>query len=338
MSPERSQAYRRVMKTLDDMGPSKLFDSEQQRIRYAADNLVFSTDLNTDVEACDALEDVAASVPRTGRERSLGAEHRDAPRRRRLRVRSRGSAGAAGRLALIHAAGLCRAIRAATGSGASRCTAWPAPGITTTSAVGSARAISLAIALNFPSRSPTTSVDRHSTPRRDGPTATAARRCRARGARARAPPADCAAGRRATAAATAGGCPASTGVCAQRSANSSMLMLLDLVGEPLVGGAACRALGRVRDSRARSDQHQPLDARRSAGASAAWSAIRPPIEYPTSVNRAGASRGHVVEHRLERDRLARPSRGAVPADVGRERPVAFRRAPRPRGPSSLRCG
>ncbi len=60
MSPERSKAYRRVMKTLDDIGPSKLFDDEQQRIRYAADNLIFSNDLNSDVEACDALEDVAA--------------------------------------------------------------------------------------------------------------------------------------------------------------------------------------------------------------------------------------------------------------------------------------
>ena len=59
MSPERSKAYRRVMKTLDDLGPSKLLGGEQQRIRYSADNLVFSTDLNTDVEACDALEDVA---------------------------------------------------------------------------------------------------------------------------------------------------------------------------------------------------------------------------------------------------------------------------------------
>ncbi len=59
MSPERSKAYRRVMKTLDDLGPSKLLDGEQQRIRYAADNLIFSTDLNADVEACDALEDVA---------------------------------------------------------------------------------------------------------------------------------------------------------------------------------------------------------------------------------------------------------------------------------------
>ena len=45
MSPERSSAYRRVMKTLEDMGPSKLLDREQQRIRYAADNLIFSNDL-----------------------------------------------------------------------------------------------------------------------------------------------------------------------------------------------------------------------------------------------------------------------------------------------------
>ena len=60
MSPERSNAYRRVMKTLEDIGPSKLLESEQQRIRYAADNLIFSADLSTDVEACDALEDVAA--------------------------------------------------------------------------------------------------------------------------------------------------------------------------------------------------------------------------------------------------------------------------------------
>lgn len=58
MSPERSNAYRRVMKTLDDVGPSKLLDSEQQRIRYAADNLIFSSDLSTDIEAQDALADV----------------------------------------------------------------------------------------------------------------------------------------------------------------------------------------------------------------------------------------------------------------------------------------
>jgi len=58
MSPERSSAYRRVMKILEDMGPSKLLDDEQQRIRYAADNLIFSRDLETDIEAQTALIDV----------------------------------------------------------------------------------------------------------------------------------------------------------------------------------------------------------------------------------------------------------------------------------------
>jgi hypothetical protein len=60
MSPERSNAYRRVMKTLEDMGPSKLLEAEQQRIRYAADNLIFSADLSSDAEAQDALADVEA--------------------------------------------------------------------------------------------------------------------------------------------------------------------------------------------------------------------------------------------------------------------------------------
>jgi hypothetical protein len=70
MSPERSNAYRRVMKTLEDVGPSKLLDQEQQRIRYAADNLIFSTDLNSDGEAQDALADVetlCAALVESGR-------------------------------------------------------------------------------------------------------------------------------------------------------------------------------------------------------------------------------------------------------------------------------
>jgi hypothetical protein len=58
MSPDRSNAYRRVMKTLEDVGPSKLLDREQQRIRYAADNLIFSSDLATDIEASEAVSDV----------------------------------------------------------------------------------------------------------------------------------------------------------------------------------------------------------------------------------------------------------------------------------------
>ena len=70
MSRDRSNAYRRVMKTLEDLGPSKLLDDEQQRIRYAADNLIFSTDLTRDFEAREALEDVemlCRALVQTGR-------------------------------------------------------------------------------------------------------------------------------------------------------------------------------------------------------------------------------------------------------------------------------
>jgi hypothetical protein len=56
MSPERSHAYKRVMYTLDQLGPSKLLLEEQDRIRYAADILIFSGDL-TGEEASAALAD-----------------------------------------------------------------------------------------------------------------------------------------------------------------------------------------------------------------------------------------------------------------------------------------
>jgi hypothetical protein len=58
MNPERTLAYRRVVQTLDDLGPSKLQPSEQDRVRFAADNLIFSFDLTDDAAARDALEDV----------------------------------------------------------------------------------------------------------------------------------------------------------------------------------------------------------------------------------------------------------------------------------------
>jgi hypothetical protein len=57
MSPERTQAYRRVLHTLRDLGPSKLLSDEQDLIRYAADSLIFSSDLSEDVEAQLALAD-----------------------------------------------------------------------------------------------------------------------------------------------------------------------------------------------------------------------------------------------------------------------------------------
>ncbi len=57
MSPNRTQAYRRVIQTLDELGPTKLLAGEQDRIRSAADNLIFSSDLLEDVAAQEALDD-----------------------------------------------------------------------------------------------------------------------------------------------------------------------------------------------------------------------------------------------------------------------------------------
>ena len=58
MSPERAQAYRRVIHTLNDLGPSKLVRGEQDRIRHAVDSLIFSRDLLQDAAACEALKDM----------------------------------------------------------------------------------------------------------------------------------------------------------------------------------------------------------------------------------------------------------------------------------------
>jgi hypothetical protein len=55
MTSERSQAYGRVMKTLDDMGPAKLHESEREQIRAAADTLFFAEDLGADAEAREAV-------------------------------------------------------------------------------------------------------------------------------------------------------------------------------------------------------------------------------------------------------------------------------------------
>ena len=56
MTSDRTQAYGRVVKTLDELGPTKLLAAEQSRIRDAADILIFSADLG---EARDALLDIS---------------------------------------------------------------------------------------------------------------------------------------------------------------------------------------------------------------------------------------------------------------------------------------
>jgi hypothetical protein len=57
MTSERTQAYGRVIKTLEDVGPAKLQPVEQDRIRDAADTLIFASELE---DARAALEDIDA--------------------------------------------------------------------------------------------------------------------------------------------------------------------------------------------------------------------------------------------------------------------------------------
>ena len=59
MTSDRTQAYGRIVKTLEDLGPAKLQPAEQDRIRDAADTLIFAADLD---EARSTLADVEALV------------------------------------------------------------------------------------------------------------------------------------------------------------------------------------------------------------------------------------------------------------------------------------
>ena len=60
MTPDRARAYGRVVETVDELGPSKLLLAERDRIRAAADLLVFARDMIRDPEARDALLDADA--------------------------------------------------------------------------------------------------------------------------------------------------------------------------------------------------------------------------------------------------------------------------------------
>lgn len=60
MTSERSQAYGRVMRTIERAGPAKLSDAEQDRIRTAADALFFCEILSSDPDARAAVADMTA--------------------------------------------------------------------------------------------------------------------------------------------------------------------------------------------------------------------------------------------------------------------------------------
>lgn len=61
MNSERAQAYGRVMKTLDEMAAAKLLPAEEQRIRDAADTLLFCETIDAP-GARDAFEDMEALI------------------------------------------------------------------------------------------------------------------------------------------------------------------------------------------------------------------------------------------------------------------------------------
>ncbi len=78
VSPERAAAYRRVMQTLADVGPAKLHEAEEQRLRHAADNLIFSWTLEEDLEAREAIDDVerlSRALAESGRWEQAAAAH-----------------------------------------------------------------------------------------------------------------------------------------------------------------------------------------------------------------------------------------------------------------------
>ena len=57
MNTERTQAYGRVVKTLEDLGPTKLQPAELERVRDAADTLIFASGID---ETREAMADIDA--------------------------------------------------------------------------------------------------------------------------------------------------------------------------------------------------------------------------------------------------------------------------------------
>jgi hypothetical protein len=67
MNAERTQAYGRVVKTLEDLGPAKLQPAEHERVREAADSLIFAADLDEARPAIADVEALAGLLVGTGR-------------------------------------------------------------------------------------------------------------------------------------------------------------------------------------------------------------------------------------------------------------------------------
>ena len=66
MNSERSQAYGRIMKTLSDLGPAKLHADEQELIRDAADELLFTEGAGAE-QVLDRVDKLASRLVDSGR-------------------------------------------------------------------------------------------------------------------------------------------------------------------------------------------------------------------------------------------------------------------------------
>jgi hypothetical protein len=67
MNSQRAYAYGRVMKTIEDLGPTKLLDRETDAIREAADTLLFSDDPAVAREALAEVDVLARGLIESGR-------------------------------------------------------------------------------------------------------------------------------------------------------------------------------------------------------------------------------------------------------------------------------
>ena len=67
MNSERTQAYGRVVRTLQDVGPTKLHATEQERVREAADTLIFAATYEEARETLADVEGLAEELVESGR-------------------------------------------------------------------------------------------------------------------------------------------------------------------------------------------------------------------------------------------------------------------------------
>jgi len=68
MTSERSRAYTRVTKTINDMGPAKLHELELRRLRNAADALIFAREGDySALQVLDIVEQLMLHLIDSGR-------------------------------------------------------------------------------------------------------------------------------------------------------------------------------------------------------------------------------------------------------------------------------